>query len=267
VRFSNRLARLIQQKRPAAGLWINLSDPAIAELAGIAGYDWVMIDTEHNPITEAHVQGLLYACSAFDMTPVVRVRSNSEEQVKWVLDAGAGGVVIPSMRDAADARHAVEITKYHPLGRRGFGPNHASGFGARSLEYLQSANSDVLLIGQVELASAVAEIDAITQIEGLDAIWIGPADLAQSLGHPGRLDHPDVRSAISRVIEEAQQHQKPWGIPTGTQEDFESYVRRGGLVMTLGSDTRVLRGGFENLSNQAKQITNATEAKSVMGRG
>lgn len=257
MRFSNRLARLIHERQPGIGLWINLSDPAIAELAGIAGYDWVMIDTEHNPMTEAQVQALLYACSGFDMTPVVRVRFNSEEQVKWVLDAGAGGVVIPSMHDAADARHAVEITKYHPLGRRGFGPNHATGFGSRSVEYLRTANSDVLLIGQVELASAVAEIDAIAQIDGLDAIWIGPADLAQSLGHPGQLGHPDVRNAISQVIESAHRHHKPWGIPTATPDDFENYVRRGGIVMMLGSDTRVLRGGFENFSNKAKEILNA----------
>ncbi len=248
----------MRQRKPACGTWINLTDPAVAELAGIAGFDWVMIDSEHNPVTEEQIQGLLYACAPFDMTAVVRVRSNAEDHVKWVLDAGAGGVLIPSLRDAADARHAVSIAKYHPLGRRGFGPNRASGFGSRP-EYASSANENVVLIGQVELKSAVEEVDAIAQTEGLDGIWIGPADLAQSLGHPGELDHPEVRSAIGQVIEAANRHGMPWGIPTVRPEDFERYVGLGGLIMTLGSDTRVLRGQFEALHGIAGKIVRNRE--------
>lgn len=254
MRFSNRLARRIRERQPAIGTWLNLSDPAVAEIAGIAGFDWVMIDSEHNPVTEAQIQGLLYACAPFDMTAVVRVRANREEHVKWVLDAGAGGIIIPSLRDAADARHAVEIAKYHPLGGRGFGPNRASGFGSRP-DYARLANQDVVLIGQVELASAVEEVDAITSLEGLDGVWIGPADLAQSLGHPGELDHPDVRAAIDRIIASANRNGKPWGTPTVRPEDLERYIQRGGSLMTFGSDTRILREQFDALSRTAGKIT------------
>ena len=262
MRISNRLACLLRERKPALGFWINLSDPAIAEIAALAGYDWVLIDTEHNPLTEAHVQGLLYAVNGSDVTGMVRVRANREEHVKWVLDAGAGGVIIPSVEDAADARHAVEICKYHPLGRRGYGPNHASGFWSRTTEYLANANRDILLICQIELASAVAEVEEICQIEGIDGIWIGPTDLAQSLGHLGDPAHPDVRAAVDKVIETANALGKPWGIPVGTLPDLERYIGRGGQVMVMGSDTRMLRVGTTEIVNGARAILEKKAAAS-----
>ena len=244
--ISDRLAQLVRSRQPACGFWINLTDPGIAEIAAIAGYDWIMIDTEHNPITESEVQAMLYAVAGFPTTPVVRIRSNRDEHVKWVLDAGAGGIIVPSLRDAADAREAVAICKYHPLGRRGFGPNRASGFWSNA-DYVKTANERVLVVGQVELASAVNDVDAICEIAGLDAIWIGPGDLAQSLGYPERPDHPEVCAAIDRIIHAAIAHKMPWGIPTASAVDYQRYVARGAVLMTLGSDTRLLRAGTVSL--------------------
>ena len=252
MRTSNRLARLLQQRQPAVGLFVVLSDPAIGEIAALAGYDWVVIDTEHNPHTEADVQGILYALSSADVTGVVRVRANREEHVKWVLDAGAGGVVIPSVVDAADARHAVEICKYHPMGRRGYGPLRASGFWSRTAEYNANANRDIVLICQIEVASALAEADQICQIEGIDAVWIGPTDLAQSLGHLGDPGHPEVKAAIDKIIATANARGKPWGLPTGSLADFQSYVERGATALILGSDSRILRAGTTELAGGAK---------------
>lgn len=252
--ISNRLARMIRNRQPAVGMWINLADPGVAQLAAIAGYDWVMIDTEHNPFTESQVQGLLHSLREYDVTPVVRVRGNREECVKWVLDAGAGGIIIPSLRDAADARYAVQIAKYFPLGQRGYGPNRASDFWSRAPQYVETANQDIILIGQIELASAVAEAAEICRIPGLDGVWIGPTDLAQSLGHLGDPAHPEVQLAIASVVETATQQGKPWGIPTGSVEDYERNVRRGGLIMTLGSDTRILLSGGSELVRKARSI-------------
>lgn len=246
------LAELVRNGKPVRGFWINLSDPAIAQIAAIAGYDWVMIDTEHNPLTESDVQGMLYAVAGHKTAAVVRIRSNREEHVKWVLDAGASGIIIPCLRDGGDAREAVAICKYHPLGRRGFGPNRATGFWSNS-SYVRTANERVMLIGQVELASAISDIDQICGTPGLDAIWIGPGDLAQSLGHPGEPDHQDVSVAIDQIISAANAYRMPWGIPVGSAADYKRYVSKGAVLLTVGSDTRLLRMGTENLIASLKK--------------
>ena len=235
-------------------MWVNLCDPGVGQIAALAGHDWIMIDTEHNALTEAQVQGIIHAVSAFDVTTVVRVRANREEHVKWVLDVGAGGVVIPGVLDAADARKAVHIAKYHPLGLRGYGPNRASGFWTEGEQYNATANEDILLICQIELASAVAEIDEICQIAGIDGVWIGPTDLAQSMGHLGNPGHPEVKAAIDTIIETANRHGKPWGIPTGLVADYQRYVERGAVLMLLGSDTRILKSGAGELVTGAREL-------------
>ena len=253
MHISNRLSQLIRDKHPAVGLWINLCDPAVAQISALASYDWVMIDTEHNPFTEVQVQGLLHALGGFDVSAIVRVRANREEHIKWVLDTGAGGVVIPAVRDAEDARYAVKISKYHPLGMRGYGPNRASGFWSYK-QYTARANQDILLICQIELASAVADIDQICQVPGIDGFWIGTGDLSQSLGHIENPKHPEVQTAIDTIIESLIRHSKPWGIPTAIVKDYEHYVKRGGTLMTLGSDTRILKTGATELVASARQI-------------
>jgi 4-hydroxy-2-oxoheptanedioate aldolase len=239
--ISYRLANLVAARRAAIGFWINLGDAALAQLAGVAGYDWVMVDTEHNPFGESDVQAIVYAAAASDVSCVVRVRSNREDHVKWVLDCGASGVIIPGIRDVDDAQRAVQNAKYHPLGARGFGPNRASAFFTRADEYTSAANARVMLVCQIELASAVDHVEQIAQIEGIDALWIGPTDLAQSLGRMNQPKHPDVVAAVDRVIACANRYGKPWGLPTSAVEDFEHYTSRGGTLMVLGSDTGLLR--------------------------
>jgi len=241
MNISYRLANLVSARRPAIGFWINLGDASLAQLAGVSGYDWVMVDTEHNPFDESDVQAMVYAAAASDVSCVVRVRSNREDHVKWVLDCGAAGVIIPGIRDAEDARRAVQNAKYHPLGTRGFGPNRASAFFTRAEEYTSTANARVLLVCQIELASAVDHVEEIAQIEGIDALWIGPTDLAQSLGRMSQPKHPDVVAAVDRVIACANRYGKPWGLPTSAVEDFEHFTGRGGTLMVLGSDTGLLR--------------------------
>ena len=177
--------------------------PGVVHLAAECGYDWVMIDNEHNPLTESQIQSHIYAASAYETSVIVRVRGNQEEHVKWVLDAGVSGIIIPVLRDAHDAKHAVEICKYAPLGSRGFGPNRASGFWSNT-SYVSSANRSVFLICQIELAAAVEAADEICSVRGLDGIWIGPGDLAQSLGHLNDPSHPQVQAAIEHVIQTAQ---------------------------------------------------------------
>lgn len=240
---------------PAVGFWINLSDPALVQLAGIAGFDWVMIDTEHNPVSDAQVQGHIYALSGFDTSCIVRIRANRQENIKWVLDSGVAGIIIPAIVDYTDALEAVKNSKYHPLGMRGYGPNRASNFMTELKSYNENANRDVILICQIELASAVKDIDKICGIPGIDGIWIGPTDLAQSMGHLGNPAHPDVQTAIKQIIDSANKHKMPWGIPTAKIEDFKKYVSMGGTIMTVGSDTSMLRTNMLGMIEEIKRVS------------
>lgn len=246
--------RSFQQKiaagEPSKGFWINLADAAIARIAALAGYDWVMIDAEHNPVSEPQIASVI-AMLAPETPVVVRVRGNREEHIKWVLDAGAAGVIVPGVDSVDDALKAIEYTKYHPLGKRGFGPNRASDFWTQ--DYVPSANKEILAICQVELTGAVRDLEAICALEGIDGLWIGPGDLAQSMGHLANPGHPDVVAAIDGVIETATRLKKPWGIPTALAKDYSRYVSRGGVIMTLGSDTRVLMNGMRELIAQSGQ--------------
>lgn len=244
----SRLFKLLAEKKPAVGCWITLAEPSIAIILAKAGYDWVMVDTEHNPFTETQVQGIIHALRDTDVTPVVRVRSNEPGHIKWVLDAGAGGVIVPMIENAEDAQRAVEAVKYQPLGNRGYGPMRATDFWLHHKEYNRRANKEIPLICQIERVGAVDDIDRIAQMQGVDAVWIGPGDLAHSLGHMGDIKHPDVEAVVSRIIDAAEKHGKPWGIPVGTAEDLVRYVKRGGLVMTLGSDSSLLNSSSTRLA-------------------
>ncbi len=254
----SRLAQLLAERKPALGCWITLTDPAIAIMLARAGYDWVMIDTEHNPFTEAQVQGVIHALRGTDVTAIVRVRSNAPADIEWILDAGAGGIIVPMAENAEDVAQAIRAAKYHPLGERGYGPLRATDFWADTAEYNARANTEVLLICQIERSGAVDDIEQIVQMPGLDGIWIGPGDLAHSLGHMGDVGHQDVQEAMTKIINAANHHGKPWGIPVRTVEDLMRYVNQGAILMTLGSDSFLLNSGARELA----QVGRAALAKS-----
>lgn len=236
----NRLAKLLAEKKPALGAWITFADPSIAIIFAHAGFDWVMIDNEHNPFTETQIQGFIHALRGTDVSCIVRVRGNDPAHIKWVLDSGADGIIVPWIENADDARRAVDAAKYYPLGKRGYGPLRATDFWEHKQEYDTYANERILLICQIERSSAVDCIDEIAQMPGIDGLWIGPTDLAQSVGHLGQADHPDVQECIARTIAAANQHNKAWGIPVGSVEDLMGYVKQGGTVMTITSSSRIM---------------------------
>ncbi len=244
----SRLARLLAERKPSLGCWITLADPAIAIILARAGYDWVMVDTEHNPFTEVQVQAVIHALRGTDVTPIVRVRSNDAAHIEWVLDTGAGGIIVPMAENAEDVAQAIRVAKYHPLGERGYGPLRATDFWADGTEYNVRANAEVLLICQIERAGAVGDVEQIVQMPGLDGIWIGPGDLAHSLGHMGDVEHPDVQAAIAKIISTANRYGKPWGIPVRTVEDLMRYVKQGAVLQTLGSDSFLLSSGAKEIA-------------------
>ncbi|MCM8814598.1 MAG: aldolase/citrate lyase family protein [Candidatus Omnitrophica bacterium] len=253
----NRLARLIREKKPSLGGWICLGDPGVAIIMANAGYDWLLIDNEHHPFIETQIQTIIYSLKNTQTTPIVRVRGNDPSHIKWVLDAGAGGIMVPMIENANDVKRAISYSKYPPIGNRGYSPVRATDFWAFKQEYEERANKEILLICQIEQVSAVDEIEEIVQLP-VDAIWIGYADLSFSMGHRGNFRHTDVQKCIDRVIQAANKYGKPWGMPAATPEDFALRVSQGALLMTSGSDVSFLISGA---SERVKMCRRAIEQK------
>jgi 2-dehydro-3-deoxyglucarate aldolase/4-hydroxy-2-oxoheptanedioate aldolase len=224
------------------GTAITFTDPAITEsLAG--DLDFVWIDGEHNALSLETIQLHLMAVKGSTTFPVVRVAWNDPVLLKPVLDIGAPGVVIPLIRTAEDARLAVAACRYPPQGIRGYGPRRASRYGRDGgPEYCQQANDSIMVNVQIEHAEAVKNVDAILATEGLSGIVIGPNDLAASMGHTGRPNHPDVVQAIDNVIAKARAAKKFVGAGCGVAPDeLCDWARRGAQWLMMGADFVLLR--------------------------
>ena len=198
------LARKIKEQmrrgEPSIGSWMSMAHPSIAEILALAGYDWIVIETEHTAIDVSEVLRLIIAIEQRGSVPLVRLAWNDPIQAKAVLDSGAAGVLVPMVNTKADAELAVSMTKYPPLGYRGVGLARAQGYGINFDAYVTNANADTLLLVQIEHREAVENIEQILSVTGIDGVFIGPYDLSLSLGIPGRLNHPDILAAKQKVL-------------------------------------------------------------------
>ncbi len=183
------------------GLWLGLPDTSSAELCATAGFDWLVIDGEHGPIDLRAMQAMLQAMAPYASHPVVRIPHGDTTLIKQVLEIGATTLLVPMVESADEARALVRAMRYPPEGVRGVGSALArSSRWSRYPDYLKEANQRVCLLVQVESAKALAQIDAIAAVEGVDGVFIGPADLAASMGHLGNPAHPQVRAAIEHGL-------------------------------------------------------------------
>lgn len=238
------LARNIKEKMrlgvPSLGSWLSMAHPSIAEILAMAGYDWVVIETEHTAIDVSEVLRLIIAIEQRGAVPLVRLAWNDPIQAKAVLDSGAGGVLVPMVNTKADAELAVQMTKYPPLGIRGVGLARAQGYGVNFDSYVKNANDDSLLIVQIEHKDAVSNIEEILSVPGIDGTFIGPYDLSMSLGIPGQINHPEVISAKRKVKEATIVHGLFAGVhfvqPSTAADDCRQAVEEGYLFIALGTD-------------------------------
>lgn len=185
------------------GTIIPTNEPALIEVSALAGFDHVIIDGEHGNVSVRDVEDLVRACEASGITPLARVPSNTPVDILRFLDVGVMGVMVPQIRTADDARRAVAAAKYYPEGQRGLAGSRAARYGLAGpqAEYVVAANRETMVLALLEDKEAVTNLDAILAVPGIDVFFIGPADLAQSYGHPGRTDHPDVQTAIDTIIQ------------------------------------------------------------------
>ena len=192
--------------RPALGAWLMIPSAFSAEIIAHAGFDWVCVDMQHGVIDYAQMVTMLQAVSSTDVTPLVRVPWNEPGIIGKSLDAGARGVIIPMVNTRADAERAVQACRYAPVGARSYGPlraNYYAGF-----DYFAHANDDVLCIVMIETRDAVARVDEILSVPGIDAVYVGPADLSVTLGLPPAPDHDAAAftDAITRILEACRAH-------------------------------------------------------------
>ena len=208
----NRFKRALHDGQQQIGLWNSIPGPLVAEALAGCGFDWLVIDTEHAPTDVPDVLAMLQAMAPYPVSALVRPAANDPVLIKRLLDFGAQSLIIPYVQSAAEAQAAVAALRYAPRGIRGMaGLTRASRFGAIA-DYAQRAETEICLILQVETALALTRIEEIAAIDGVDGLFIGPADLAASMGHPGAPGHPDVIAAIKDAIHRITAAGKPAGI-------------------------------------------------------
>ncbi len=243
----NRFKRAIRDGRQQIGLWCTIPGGTVAEVLAGAGYDWIVFDTEHSPGDPDSVLAQLQAAAPYPVSAVVRPTSNDVAEIKRYLDIGAQTLLIPYVQDAEEARAAVAAMRYAPAGLRGVsGWTRATRFG-RIPDYARRAADELCLIVQVETAEALERIDAIAAVEGVDGLFIGPADLAASLGHAGDLMHPEVVAAVEDGIARIRAAGKPAGILTLDQAFATRCIALGTVFTAVGTDGGILSRGADAL--------------------
>ena len=208
--MKSRLREQIDNGQVAVGCQLRYGTPAIVELFGLAGFDWLLLDTEHAPQTPTGIQQQLQAASCTEATALVRVHKNDPDLIKLYLDMGAMGIVLPFINTPEEAEKGAKACRFPPRGIRGFGPHRAYGYGTGSMrECFETFDDEVVFFPIIESAEAIDNIDAIYAVEGVDACIIGPVDLAISLGVPFDFDSAVFKEAVRKVAAAAQRAGKP----------------------------------------------------------
>ncbi len=253
-----KIKDLLKEGRTSIGSWMSMAHVSIAEILASAGYDWVVIETEHTAIDVSEVLRLIVAIEGRGSIPLVRLAWNDPIQAKAVMDSGAAGVLVPMVNSKADAELAVRNIKYPPMGSRGVGLARAQGYGVALEEYVRDANRDSLLMAQIEHVDAVKNIDEILSVPGIDGTFIGPYDLSLSMGLAGQLQHPDMEAAKQRVLAATKAHGLVPGIhlvhPDTAAEDFKKCFGLGYRFIALGTDILFLGDSCRSLHAAIRHI-------------
>ncbi len=247
---ANHAKKRLVAGEPSIGTWLALPTPEGAEYVSSVGFDWLVVDTEHNPIDIRTLGQMFMALAASTTAPMVRIPWNTPQNFKRVLDAGAWGVVVPMVNSRAEAEQAVAAVRYPPEGTRSLGGGrHALGFATTADQYFRHAADEVLLVLQIEHIQAVEQADAILSVPGVDACFIGPNDLAASLGLgrgvPLESDHPRLVEAIAHVRQCCVRQGVAPGIHCSGAAGVKQRVAEGFLFCAMASELRYMLAGLQ----------------------
>ncbi|MCX7780045.1 MAG: aldolase/citrate lyase family protein [Negativicutes bacterium] len=235
--FKNRLKKTLKEGKPAFGIFAMCNSPDLIEIIGLAGFDFVIIDTEHGPLTVESTQHLIRAAELRDLTPIIRVTEGTETIILRSLDVGAHGIQVPQVNDPVAARKLVEYAKYYPEGRRGIAMPRAANYGAMNItEYLKASNEETLVVTHCENKECLDNLEKIAQTPGIDVIFLGPFDMSQSLGIPGQVSHPLIQDAAKRIVEVCRANGKAAGIFVANGEQAKKRAEEGFQYIAIGMD-------------------------------
>lgn len=248
------VSRIRSADRPLAGLWVCSGSPIAAEIVAGSGIDWVLLDAEHSPNGLESILAQLHAMSAYPVAPVVRPPFGDPVTIKQVLDLGAQNLLIPMVDSAEQAAEVVRAVRY-PGGSHG-GVRGVGSALARSARwnrvdgYLGRASETISLTVQIESAAAIADVERILAVDGIDAVFVGPSDLAASMGLLGQQGHPDVVEAVLTAIRAANAAGVPVGVNAFVPEDAERYLAAGANFVAVGADVAILARQTETLADR-----------------
>lgn len=230
------------------GCFLSLGSSLTAEIMGLAGYDWALIDLEHGAGGEREALWQMQALEATGAAAVVRVESSARQRAHRVLDLGARGIMFPRINSAEEAREAVAAMRYPPEGVRGVAfSNRACAFGSNFRPYMEASLDSLLSIVQIETPAAVANVEAIAAVDGVDVLFIGPSDLSHSLGILGQFEHPRYQEAVDKTAQAAARQGKATGILLPKPDDLGFYRERGFIFLASGSDGVLLNNAARAL--------------------
>ncbi|TLG89246.1 4-hydroxy-2-oxoheptanedioate aldolase [Pseudomonas edaphica] len=246
------------------GLWLGLADAYCAELAANAGFDWLLIDGEHAPNQLHSMLGQLQAIAPYPSQALIRPVIGDSALIKQLLDIGAQTLLVPMVESAAQARELVRAMRYPPQGIRGVGSALARASRWNSIAcYLDQADEQMCLLVQIESLEGLANLDAIAAVDGVDGVFIGPADLSASMGHRGNPGHVDVQAAIEDAIKRIVQAGKAAGILSADEGLARRYIELGATFVAVGVDTTVLMRGLQALAGKFNGAPTANHTGSV----
>ena len=247
----NDFKQRLLSREPLTGVWLGLASPYVAELAATAGFDWLLLDGEHAPNDLASLLGQLQAIAPYASAPVVRPPQGDTALLKQYLDIGVQNLLIPMVESAEQAAELVAATRYPPRGVRGMGSvlARASRWGQVE-DYLARADDEICLILQLESPQALDNLEAIAAVDGVDGLFIGPADLSAAMGHRGNPGHPEVRAAIDDAIVRLRAVGKAAGIITLDEDEARGYLAAGCGFVGVGVDALLLVEALRGLAGR-----------------
>ena len=247
------LKQRLQQGETLLGCWLNLGTSITAEIVGLAGFDWVLIDLEHGAGSEKDVLQQLQALQHTPAGAVIRVEGSQRQRINRVLDMGAEGIMCPRISNAEEAEEVAASLHYPPHGKRGVAKMvRATGFGKSFNEYYNDSTKNILGILQIETAEVLSQLDQVAAIEGVDVLFIGPSDLTMALGIFGQFDHPLFLNALKATVNAAEKAGKATGILLFNPDDYKTYRSLGIRFIACGSDATFVAEGARTMAGRLK---------------
>jgi 2-dehydro-3-deoxyglucarate aldolase len=246
----NRFRQRLLAGEPLIGCWLSLASPITTEVVGVAGFDWLLLDAEHAPNDVLSLIPQLMALKDSPSAPVVRPPWNDTVIIKRLLDSGCYNFLIPFVESAEQARAAVAATRYPPQGVRGVSQVQRSNRYGSVPDYFKTVNDNIAVVVQIENRAGVEAAGEIAAVDGIDGLFIGPADLSASYGQFGNPNHPDVQAAIASVHAAARAAGKPSGVLTSVEADNRRYLELGMTLVAVGSDLGMLRATSQALRDK-----------------